>query len=268
MFVAVDIGGTKTLVAAFTEAGEITEERRFATPQDYAAFITELANEVAKLTTREFKHGVVAVPGRLDRQTGVGIAFGRLPWENVPIGVDVAKIFGCPVQIENDANLAALSEANLLKHKYHKVFYITVSTGIGGGYVINGILDPDTIDAEIGAQIMEHEGKLMKWESFASGKAIVSKYGKRASDITDPHAWKAIAKNLSLGIYNVIRTYTPEVIVIGGGVGGHLDKFRDFLEKQLQDYNPDLQIPPINEAQRPTQAVIYGCFELAKQSQR
>ncbi len=268
MFVAVDIGGTKTLVAAFTEAGEITEERRFATPQNYPAFITELANEVAKLTTREFKHGVVAVPGRLDRQNGIAIAFGNLPWENVPIQKDCQKIFGCPIQIENDANLAALSEAAVIKDRFRKVLYLTVSTGIGGGYVVDGVLDPDTLDAEVGAQLMEHDGQLMKWEKFASGKAIVAKYGKRASEITDPHAWKAIAKNLSVGIYNAIRTYTPDAIVIGGGVGGHLDKFRQPLEEQLHELRPDLTFPPIREAHRPTQAVIYGCFELAKQSQR
>lgn len=264
MFVAVDIGGTKTLVAVFNEHGEITEERRFPTPQDYQEFLRQMADEVAKFTTRTFKHGVAAVPGKLDRQTGTAIEFGNLPWNNVPIRDDLAKVFACPVQIENDANLAALSEARQLQDRYRKVLYMTVSTGIGGGFVVDGQLDPETIDAEIGHQLIERDGKPVTWESFASGKAIFNKYGKRASDITDKSAWKDISHNLSIGIYNLIQTYTPDAIVIGGGVGGHLDKFKEPLITQLQSYQPAITLPEIREAHRPTQAVIYGCFELAK----
>jgi predicted NBD/HSP70 family sugar kinase len=57
----------------------------------------------------------------------------------------------------------------------------------------------------------------------------------------------------------------PEVIVIGGSVGGHLSRFKDFLEKELKKFEtPLIPIPPIRQAQRPDDAVLYGCYDLAK----
>ena len=264
MYAAVDVGGTKTLVAVFDENGTITEEIKFPTNQNYDDFLKDLAATVAKLTTSSFKRAAVAVPSSVDRQQGLGLVFGNLAWSDVPIMGDSARILGCPVIIENDANLAGLSEAHLISNLYRKVYYLTVSTGIGGGYVVEGKLDPDTINAEVGKQVFQHEGKEVTWESFASGKAIVAKYGKQASEITDTNAWDDIAHNLSIGIYNIIMSYTPEVIVVGGGVGGHLDKFKHLLEEKLKSYNPSLNFPPILQAQRPNEAVVYGCYELAK----
>lgn len=268
MILAVDIGGTKTLLAVFDENGQITEKNRFPTPQDYEEFKQHLAEEVAKFTTSTFNAAAVAVPGRIDRQKGIGIAFGNLPWENVPIQSDCQQILGCPVQIENDANLAGLSEAQLLKDQYRKVLYVTISTGIGGVLVVDGAMDPDTLDAEIGHTLYPHEGKLEEWEDFASGKAILERYGKRAEDISDPAIWQQIAEDIALGLFNVIATLTPEVIVIGGGVGTHLEKFQSLLGEALKKHaDPMINLPVIVEAQRPEEAVIYGCFELAKASQ-
>ena len=117
--------------------------------------------------------------------------------------------------------------------------------------------------------MFEHEGTLQKWEHFASGKAIVAKYGKRAADIDDPEAWRSIAKNIAVGIYNLCSVLDPDHIVIGGGVGSHFAKFRDFLFADLRALaDPQVTIPPITQAVQPEQAVINGCIIYAKQHEQ
>ncbi len=266
MFAAVDIGGTKTLVAVFDAHGKIVEQAKFSTPKDYEDFKIELAKTVAGLSTQDFLRTVVAVPGRVDRQRGVGVRFGNLEWVNVPIQKDAEDIFRSPVIVENDAKLACLSEALLLKANYKKVLYVTISTGIGVGLVVNGEIDTAIGDGGGHTMMLEHKGKIMSWEEFGSGKAIVEKYGKRAEDINDPEIWKAIVKDFAVGIVELIAVLAPEVIVIGGGVGSHFNKFGILLNKQLKQYEtPLMPMPPIVAAKHPEEAVIYGCYEYAKQ---
>jgi len=266
MFAAVDIGGTKTLVAVFDAHGKVTERHKFPTAKIYEDFITDLAKAVDKLSTKEFLKVVAAVPGIVNRHKSIGVVFGNLPWENVTIGKDLERIFNAPVMIENDAKLAGLSEALLLKKSYRKVLYITISTGIGSGFITDGKIDPDFENAEAGHMLLEYKDRLERWEDFASGSAIVEMFGKKASQITDPQQWYVIARNIAIGLINLIAVLTPEVIIIGGGVGAHFDKFADKLNEELKLYeNPMLHLPVVLKATRAEEAVIYGCYEYAKQ---
>lgn len=267
MYLAVDIGATKTLLAVFTADGAIKETLKFATPEDYPDLITALSEQVALLKTQVFSSAAIAVPGRLDRVKGLGVAFGNRPWQNVPILKDAKAILQCPVIIENDTKLAALSEALLIKKEFSNVLYVTISTGISAGLIIDGIIDINFADSESGQMMLEHKGRLATWQSFASGKAIVAEYGKRASEITDPAAWKTIAHNIAIGLIDLIAVVQPHIIIIGGGVGTHFAKFESPLLGELKQYEtPLVPIPPIRKAQRPEEAVIYGCYNLITQS--
>jgi glucokinase len=264
MYLGIDIGGTKTIVASLDDNGVIQENLRFPTPKSYDDFLGALAEFVDKLTTKRFISAGVGVPTKIDRQHGVAIAGGRLHWINVPIRDDVQKIVQCPVVIDNDANLAGLSEAMLLKD-YRKVLYVTVSTGIGTGFIVDQQIDLSMADSEGGEMLLEHGGRLQPWEDFASGQAIVRRFGKRASEITDKKTWQIIAHDIALGLIDLIALMQPDVIVLGGGVGAHYEKFKDFLQQFLMEYeNPLVTIPPIKEAARPELAVVYGCYDLAK----
>lgn len=264
MYLGIDIGGTKTLLACLNEHGVITESLRFPTPANYPDFLKVLADNVDQLSTKDFKACCCAVPGYLDRKKGIAKAFGNLKWENVPIKKDVQKIAGCPSVIENDANLAGLSEAMLLK-QYDRVFYITISTGIGSGFIVNRTIDPDLADSEVGHMVIEYHDKLQRWQDFASGKAIVKRFGKRAEDIHDVKTWKVIAHAVALGLIEIIATIQPQVIVFGGGVNNYFERFKPYLESELKKYEtPMTPIPPLLKAGRPDEAVIYGCYDLAK----
>jgi predicted NBD/HSP70 family sugar kinase len=265
MYLAIDIGGTKTLLATFTKEGVLKHKVKFETPQDYKALLNELKTHTTKLPDHDFSAACVAVPGRIHRSSGVIVSCGNLGWKNEPIEADLEKILGCPVTAENDANLAGLSEAILIKNDYKKVLYLTISTGIGSGIITNGIIDPELADSEAGHIILDHDGKFRTWESFASGKAIVKRFGKRASEITDETTWKIIAKDLAIGLLDLTAVIQPDIIIIGGGVGQYFDRFEKALKTEMKRYEmPLMKIPPIVEAKHAEEAVVYGCYTFIK----
>lgn len=264
MYLGIDIGGTKTIVACLDGDGVIQESFRFATPKLYASFLKELANTVDKLSTKTFIAAGAAFPGKLDRVQGKAIAFGNRSWHDLPVKKDFEKILHCDVMIENDANLGGLSEAMLLKD-YRKVLYVTISTGIGTGFIVDKRIDPDMEDSEGGNILLEHNGKLEAWEDFASGRAIVNSFGKRASEIDDEQTWQLIAHNIAIGLIDLVAIMQPEAIVIGGSVGVYFKRFHTYLTKYMKEYeNPLFTIPVLREAARPDLAVVYGCYDLVR----
>lgn len=266
MYICIDIGGTKTLVARLTNEGVVSESVKFPTPKDYDEFLSALKQAVSNFKDQEFRAGTVAVPGSVDRKKEIGILLPNLGWKNLPRLKDIERITRCPMVIENDAKLAGLSESMLLKGKFSRVLYVTVSTGIGVGLTVDGHIDTSVSDGGGHTILVEHKGKLTPWEDFASGKAIVKKYGKQASEIHDPATWRAIARNLAPGFLELIAVLEPQVIVVGGGAGHYLERFQEFLVADLEKYEtPMMKIPPILPAQRPDEAVIYGCYDYAQQ---
>lgn len=265
MIGAIDIGGTKTLVAVFNDKGKLTEQERFETSQNYEDFLKDLEVVVEKLTTKDFKVVVSAVPGRLDRENGVALGYGTLKWGAESIAQDIESLFKCPVWLENDAKLAGLYEANNIIKEFKKVLYITIGTGISCALITDGNINPALADSEGGQVLVDYQGQMKQWEDVVSGRAIVERFGKRASDIDDESTWKLIAHDLGLGIIDLVSVLQPEVIVMGGGVNTNFSKYSDHLTAELKKYEtPLVPIPPIRKASKPEEAVIYGCYEMAK----
>lgn len=269
MYIAIDVGGTKTLVAAMTDKGAIHESVKFPTPKNYRDFIPLLRDTINGLSKTDFRAGCVAAPGEIDRARGVVKILGNLPWKNAHLVRDIEQITGCPIRIENDAKLASLSEAILIKDKYSRVLYVTISTGIGIGLTVDCQIDSRIGDGSGRTMMFEHHGRMQPWESFASGRAIVKRFGKFASEINDKATWSKIVHNLRPGFIELIAILEPEVIVIGGGAGHYLGKFHELLVDALKKFEtPMFTVPPIRPAKRPDEAVIYGCYDYARQMYR
>jgi predicted NBD/HSP70 family sugar kinase len=264
MYVGVDIGGTKTLLASLDDNGIITQKVQFPTPATYDEFLLQLKAAAVSLDVKNFRAGGVAAPGHIDHKHGIARSFGNLTWQDIPIQADAEHIFHCPIVIENDAKLGGLSESMLLPSD-KRVLYVTISTGIGTGLIEHQAIVPALADSEGGHMILNYHGKWAKWESFASGRAIAKRFGKKASEITDEATWQRIAHDLAQGFIELIAIMQPDIIVIGGSVGQYFDKFKDFLVTEVKKYpDPLLPTPQFIPASRPNDAVIYGCYDLAK----
>jgi predicted NBD/HSP70 family sugar kinase len=265
MYLGVDIGGTKTLVASLDDNGVIKEKLRFLTPKDYVEFLSSIRQALEGFETHEYIAGSVAVPAiKIDRTHGEALGFGNLPWGDVNIEKDIEQIVNCPILIENDAKLGGLSEAMLVKDQYSKVLYVTVSTGIGYAIINDCVIDTNAGDAGGKIIMLNRNGGSVSWESIASGKAIVEKYGKMAKDINDNDTWQEISKEISAGLIELIEVFQPDIIVIGGSVGNYFSKYGELLNKELEKYElPLINLPVLKGAERADDAVIYGCYDLA-----
>ncbi|PLS81987.1 ROK family protein, partial [Candidatus Saccharibacteria bacterium] len=191
MIVAVDTGGTKTLIASFNTEGKPIKSVRFPTPKNQQDYAKELLTTLQdSFSDTPIDALVVAVPGVI--RNGVVKWCGNLPWENFKLLVFLQKHFTCPISIQNDADLAGLAEANSIKPVPELCLYLTISTGIGSGVVINGRLTPELSGSEAGHMMIECDGRIRSWESFASGKAIYTTYQKYAYQISNKHIWNKI----------------------------------------------------------------------------
>ncbi|QQS21629.1 ROK family protein [Candidatus Saccharibacteria bacterium] len=265
MIVTIDTGGTKTLISSFSAHGKIGESIKFPTPSDPSQYVAQLKKIVREQYEPDKVEVVVlAIPGVVD--AGVIKWCGNLPWQNLDLGKKLHDLLpGVPLFIENDAKLAALGETRSLPSIPVSSLYVTISTGIGGGLVVDGKLDHGMRFSEIGHIPLEYDGKVRIWESFASGHAIVATYKQFARDITSKRTWRQIADRMSRGFLVVIPTIQPDIIIIGGSVGTYFERYGTYLRDILLEHlPPHIACPKIIQAVHPEEAVIYGCYYYGK----
>lgn len=261
MIVAVDTGGTKTLVCLFTRTGELKSEIKFPTPKNtvkYLELLRQALREVAGSNTIDAVS--IALPGII--KNDVAIWCKNLGWRDFAIKKELGPLFGgVPVLVENDANLAGLAEVRLLKPTPLNALYMTFSTGIGTGFITNGQIDPGLRLSEGGHALIEFDGKLREWESFASGRAVYETYRTYARDIKNKRQWQHIADRMSRGFLALIPITQPEIIIIGGSMGTYFDRYASYLTDILiKKLPPTIPCPHLMQAHHPEHAVAYGGF--------
>lgn len=266
MYLAIDIGGTKVLLVAFDAEGRIVKEYKFPTAKNYGTFLEDLASGLEQFKTYHFEACCCAIPGKVDRNRGIGVRFGNLAWTNVSLVEDLKKLTGLTkVYLENDAKLAGLFESKV-NSNYQNILYVTVGTGMGIAVINGGNINFDVEDLGGAIFMIEEDGQQRPWDEVSSGHALTAKYGKMAREIEDPKIWQEYVVSLARGLSQLVNKYHPEVIIIGGGVGAHFHKYGKLLNEELKKYgNNMVEIPPVIQADKPENAVIYGCFDFIHQ---
>ena len=264
MIVTVDTGGTKTLVAAFTKKGEMKAHIKFPTPKNTVKYIALLKEALASLPIKGRVDVVaIALPGII--KNDIALWCRNLDWRNFDIKQQLGPVFdGAPIIVENDANLAGLAEARMLQPKASSVLYVTVSTGIGTGFITDGNINPGMRLSEGGQMLVEFDGRVREWESFGSARAIHEAYGKYASEITSKRQWRHIADRISRGFLAIIPLSQPEVVVIGGSMGTYFAQYEAYLTGLLDERLPvHIARPRFIRARHPEHAVVYGGYYFA-----
>lgn len=264
MIIAVDTGGTKTLVARFSDTGVIEASEKFPTPKDFTTYVEQTAAQIRTLAGDTIIDALgVAVPG--DVRNGVALRCPNLGWENVAVlEAFRTQLPGTPIAVGNDADVAAVGEARSLNPLPNLALYITFSTGIGTGFAASGRPIVPLYRFEGGKMLMQTSEGFTSWESLASGRAIYEKYGQFARDITDEAIWRDIANTMAIGISSLIATFEPDQLIIGGSVGTYFDRYAALLNEKVEELIP-IYAPKtaIVQAKHPEEAVIYGCYYAA-----
>lgn len=269
MIIAIDTGGTKTLLAGFSKEGKILKSFEFKTPKSQQKYLEIIKKVILTEFSKELKNEKLeaiscAEPGVVE--DGIILWAKNLRWQNFDIKKSLSKLFpDTKIFIENDANLAGIFESKKFKNQANNILYITLSTGIGSGVITNGNINKGLKNSEIGRIPIEFDGAIKEWEEIASARAIFNVYGKYASEISKPRQWKNIADRVSRGFLVVIPIIQPEIIIVGGSLGENFEKFNLFLEQSVRENLPEgIKCPKIIKAEKPREAVIYGCYHFAK----
>jgi len=264
MITAVDVGGTKTLIAQFDDSLAPLGSTRFETPKDPNQFLTVLYEHLDKL--KDISVLAIGVPGIVT--VGTVVRCGNLPWRNFKLGALLTEKLKCPVFVQNDAKFAALAEINALSPIPDLGLYVTIGTGIGTGIVAKGTLIPELGNSEGGFQTVWDGKKWIPWEKTASGHAFMEHFGKFVHELNTQEEWQYVANKIALGLYTLIPALQPQVVVIGGGVGQFFEHFKQPLLSLLtQHISNYIQLPEIRIAQHSEEAVLYGGYYHVKHQQ-
>ena len=263
---AIDLGGTKINVAIISGSGQVMAKEYHLTLADEGpqAVTTRLLSAIDHLLSQsnislsQMDSISIAAAGAIDSDMGLVTTSPNLPgWSDVPLRDMVSRQFGVKTYLLNDASAAALGEHRLGAGRgTTNLIYITVSTGIGGGIIIDGKLYLGTSGSagEIGHMTIDVNGPECYCGNFgclevmASGTAIAREAIRRIKDggsstLSDMMAAKIenitakevglaaqngdrlasevilkAATYLGTGMVNVVHIFNPEIIVIGGSV--------------------------------------------------
>ena len=228
-YVGLDIGGTKIMVKSVTSNHEEIASFKLATPIDLQAGLTLLNELIAKVSKGYTIKGIGAAIGEpLDAKTGVVSPLHQPNWRNVPLKQIIEAKWQAPFYVDVDTNVAAVAEYYLGQHKYPRFLYVTLSTGMGGGYLIDGKIYQGLSHPEVAHQSISHCydkktdiycecGAPDCLEALVSGNGIKRIYNKPAEELL-ANEWQEVAYNLGQGLRNIATILSPQVIVFGGGV--------------------------------------------------
>ncbi len=256
MYLGIDIGGTKTLVALFSRRGRIVKRVKFKTAQGDKTFLRDLLGVLKGFRKRKILAVAVAVPGVV--QKNYTVRLGNRAWGDFDILTPIKNLFNCPVRMENDGNLGALFEGYRLAGR---TVFLTFSTGIGGGIVEKNRILPQSSSFEPGHKKYWFNGKIAEWEDIAAASALEKFYHiDQATSLRKKAAMQDVAKRVALGLGDVVSECQPDNIVLGGPLGK--------IFKLYAKYLPEISGVKYRRPKRPTESVIYGCYILAKQKLR
>lgn len=262
----VDLGGTRMRAAIVSGDGRILERRAQPTPSD-ASCARALVDLAGGLVEGARVHvAVIGVPGRVDHSMGRMEHAPNLPPEWAPELTEdhLSQALGTPVALANDADLAAVGEVRFgAGRDALDLVYLTVSTGIGAGVILGGrLVSGRRSIAEAGHMVIDRtsfrNGEPATFEDQASGTALARlaagvgiEGGGRAvveglagGDPGARWAWNELVDAAAIGATNLAHLFSPEVIVVGGGVAGAGEALLEPIRRHLSRHGPrSLPVP-------------------------
>jgi glucokinase len=315
-YIGVDIGGTQIRAAVYPAAYNDRpgvdirplKQKRIPTQGKSGPPLERLMELVAEIWPVDEKVcGIgVAAPGPNNPKLGVIYRAPNIPgWEKLPVVQIMQERFHVPVFLGNDANLAALGEWKFgAGQGHHHLLYVTISTGIGGGVIIDDqlLLGSHGLAAEVGHVTVDPNGPLCgcghrgHLEAFASGTAIARYVSEQlaqgvpsslseipnpggrdismAAENGDPLAKAALARAgtyMGRALADYLHIFNPTIIILGGGVS----RSGAFLIEPLRAAMLETIISPeymhglvITTAALGDDAGLLGALALAQTSQR
>lgn len=256
---SVEAGGTKIVCLLGKSSSQILEQWVIQTEMPemtLKAIVSYFQRTLAQHQDWKLQSVGITSFGPIDLVAGSS-TYGRIQqtpkpgWEGTDIFGYIRDGLRVPVFLDTDVGGAALAEYTLGAGKgKESLLYITIGTGIGGAFIFHGMNIYGEHHAEIGhmktPRIPQdtykggcpfHDDCL---EGMASGPAMLKRWGVPADQLPDDHpGWDYEAAYIGQAVINLIYTFSPAVIVLGGGVMMHqglIEKVRDFVKASMNAY--------------------------------
>lgn len=276
---AIDIGGTKFSLAAFDGDRMVRSESRPTNKEGGRDWMLAQIAEIVAEWRRDFRFERCGVgfggPVNFAEQR-VALSTHVGGWRDFHLTAHLRDLLGIPVIMDNDANAGALGEALYGAGRgYSPLFYMTLSTGIGGGIYGDGKIwrGADSYGGEIGHLTIRPDGPECLcgafgcYERMCCGLWLERDYGKSAKELMqDPDFVRRYVVDLALGLKACIMLLNPARIVIGGGIGkagtALFDPLRAELRRRITSWSAariDVVPSALGDA-----SVLYGALALVK----
>lgn len=284
--IAIDVGASHLRGALISREGKILDKKKQETKKkgETGEIITkQIIKLIGSLNNSQAEAITIASIGPLDRERGGIVNTPNLPFDFIPLLKPLSSKFSLPLQLVNDCQAAAWGEYTYgAGESLKNIVYITISTGIGGGAIVDGHLlkGKEGNAVEIGHQIIEQEYNFKcscnkgrgHWEGVASGKNIprfFKKWSKKrnlkfnfkietSKDIFDHIKNKGVSKFIKEGlgemnaraVSNIIVFYNPSLITFGGAIPlNHKDLILEPIKNKIDHFlkEPEIKISPLGE---------------------
>jgi len=274
-YVLFDIGGTKTRVAVSNDLNKFDKNTSFKTPENFEYGMKKIFESIAEITNEKPTAIAGGIRGRLtEGKTGIENDAVLTHWKGKSIVEAFEKKYKVPVYLENDAAIAGLGEAVYGGGQgMDIVAYHTISTGVGGVKIENGVIDMATVGFEQGHQILDVDRTILgdeispTLENLVSGTAVENRLGIKPYDIPQTDLlWKELAGYLAQGLRNTVMYWSPEVIVLGGSmiIGDPRIEIADIRRETVEVLDGFVECPFITEAKLGDEAGLYGAMAILK----
>jgi predicted NBD/HSP70 family sugar kinase len=282
----VSITPTCTTIATSDLAGRVIDQEEFLTDSDKT--LNQVIKVLREFTTR-YKGSIegvgVSLPGLVDPSTGTALYIPYFLWRDLPISEMISEAVGLPVVIDNDANAVALAELWFGRPEVNDArdfILVLVAEGVGTGIIFDGQVYRGQRGAagEFGHMVIGRGapvpcscGSDDCWEAFSSERAAIARYVKLSGasnrtsfiEVVDralggeasaKEALVETARQLGVGISNLIIGFSPEAVVVGGEIARAWDLIENALtetiEHSVRRGLPSARILPSTLGEKPT----------------
>ena len=281
-YIGIDLGGTNIAVGLVDENGKILADMSVPTKaeRDWREIVKDMAEvskkvvEKAGVSISDVKGVGIGCPGTIDNSGGICTYANNLNMENAAIAEEFRKYLDVHVNLENDANAAALGEYAINGQGAESFVFITLGTGVGGGVVLGGKIFRgfNCAGAELGHTVIVADGEDCTcgrkgcWEAYASVTALIRQtkkameenpdslmheLSKKEGKVSGRTAFDAAKKGdgaaisvvnkyleyVGEGITNMVNIFQPEKVVIGGSISKEGDYLLNPVKEFVEKYD-------------------------------
>lgn len=254
--IGIDLGGTAIKLGRFTADGNCLQSVTVDTPQPATpeAVLSQIVDAIAQIDPNNQTIAIgVGTPGPADAGGRIAkVAINLTGWHDVPLADWLEAKTGKPTILANDANCAGLGEAWLgAGRNFQDLILLTLGTGVGGAIILDGKLfvGHQGAAAELGLITLNPDGPMCNsgnqgsLEQYTCISAIRRRTGQEPAALGalaqtgDTEAltfWQEYGSYLGIGLTSLIYVFTPQAIIIGGGVSASFDYFLPSMQAEIE----------------------------------